>query len=122
MAQQVITRLIDDLTGGDADETVKFSLDGHEFEIDLSRDNAGELRDGLAQYMAKARKAGKGTSAPVARRGVANGQRPAGDRQRTAEIREWATRCGIAVSDRGRLSREVLRAYEDSRGQLASAG
>ena len=43
MAKQIIHKLVDDLDGGDADETVKFALDGVQYEIDLSKANAGEI-------------------------------------------------------------------------------
>jgi hypothetical protein len=45
MARKVETTLVDDMTGDAADETVSFSLDGVEFEIDLSAHNAGILCD-----------------------------------------------------------------------------
>ena len=35
MAKQIIHKLVDDIDGGDADETVKFALDGIQYEIDL---------------------------------------------------------------------------------------
>ena len=40
MAQKVQVLLVDDLDGGEATETVAFSLDGTTYEIDLSSDNA----------------------------------------------------------------------------------
>ncbi len=48
MAQIREVRLIDDLDGESADETVEFGIDGKNYEIDLSKDNAGKLRDALA--------------------------------------------------------------------------
>jgi hypothetical protein len=39
--------LVDDLTGDPADTTVKFALDRTEYEIDLSDENAAEMRDEL---------------------------------------------------------------------------
>jgi hypothetical protein len=45
MVRKVETTLVDDMTGDAADETVSFSLDGIEYEIDLSENNAGVLRD-----------------------------------------------------------------------------
>ena len=42
--------MIDDLTGDPADTTVKFALDKTEYEIDLSNDNAAEMREELARY------------------------------------------------------------------------
>jgi len=41
MAQKVTVELEDDLDGSPADETVRFGLDGTEYEIDLSEKNAG---------------------------------------------------------------------------------
>ena len=52
VAKQIIHKLVDDLDGGDADETVKFALDGIQFEIDLSEKNADKLRDLFARYVA----------------------------------------------------------------------
>ena len=49
MAQKVLVSLVDDLDGSEADETVEFGLDGINYQIDLSTENAEELRDALAQ-------------------------------------------------------------------------
>ena len=48
MAQIREIRLVDDLDGETADETVEFGIDGKSYEIDLSKENAGRLRDALA--------------------------------------------------------------------------
>ena len=45
MAQKVEVLLVDDIDGGEADETVSFSIDGTSYEIDLSKKNAAKLRD-----------------------------------------------------------------------------
>ncbi|MCU1383896.1 MAG: Lsr2-like protein, partial [Acidobacteria bacterium] len=45
MAQKHIVQLIDDLDGGEAAETVTFSIDGTAYQIDLSTRNASKLRD-----------------------------------------------------------------------------
>lgn len=58
MAQKVTTFLIDDIDGEPADETVTFGLDSSEFEIDLTKDHALELRDGLATYVKHGRRVG----------------------------------------------------------------
>ena len=57
MAQRVQTLLIDDLDGGDAEGTVRFGLDGAEYEIDLNATHAGALRKALAPYVKAARRA-----------------------------------------------------------------
>ena len=52
MAKKVTITLVDDIDGtSSADETVSFSLGGVSYEIDLSSDNAGKLRDALAIYV-----------------------------------------------------------------------
>ena len=71
MAQKHIVQLIDDLDGVEAQETVSFSLDGTRYEIDLSADNAAELRDSLAVYIANARRASALRRRPQQRRAAA---------------------------------------------------
>ena len=51
MAQKIQTLFIDDLDGSTAEGTVRFGLDGTEYEIDLSADHAQALRDALARYV-----------------------------------------------------------------------
>jgi Lsr2 len=110
VAQHVETRLVDDLDGSDADETVTFALAGRQYEIDLSGENAARLRESLAAFVAAARRAGgarQSSSAPVRpERSVAS------DREHTAAVREWARQNGHEVSDRGRIPNAVLEAYE----------
>lgn len=105
MAKRVHVVLEDDLTGGTADETVSFALDGAAYEIDLTSDNAGALRDALATYVAHGRKAGGGV------RGRARGGAARPDREQLQAVREWARRNGHQVSDRGRISQTVQDAF-----------
>ena len=51
MAKETLTRLVDDLDGSPAQETVKFGLDGLLYDIDLSSKNAKKLRTELAAYV-----------------------------------------------------------------------
>jgi len=102
-------RLVDDLDGEVADETVEFGVDGKNFEIDLSTANAKRLRDALAEFVTSARRAGgrrRGGGAPAAAV-----RRPSIDREQNQAIREWARKRGMKVSDRGRIPAEVLEAY-----------
>ena len=108
MAQQVITRLIDDIDGNDAEETVRFSLDGVPYEIDLSSANAKKVRASLAPYVEHARKANQST----ARR--RNGSRSASNREHSADIRAWAKGRGINVNERGRIPATVVAEYESA--------
>src|SRR6185437_7792447 len=59
VAQKVTVALEDDLTGGPADETVRFAVDGTDYEIDLSAKNAAAFGTLLAPYIEHARKAGR---------------------------------------------------------------
>lgn len=106
MAQKVEVLLVDDIDGGEADETVSFSIDGTAYEIDLSKKNAAKLRNGLEPFVSGARKARK----PTGRGGRAT--RTAGSRERSAEIREWAKSRGIKVNERGRIPANVIEQYE----------
>ena len=109
MAQIREIRLVDDLDGDVADETVEFGVDGKNYEIDLSTANAKKLRDALAEFVASARRSGgrrRGGGAPVAA-----ARRPSIDREQNQAIREWARKRGMKVSDRGRIPAEVLEAY-----------
>ena len=58
MAQITEVRLLDDLDGGEAAESVAFSLDGKSYEIDLSEKHAAALRDAFAPFVSSARRAG----------------------------------------------------------------
>jgi len=53
--QRVDVQLEDDLTGGPADETMRFSIDGRAYEIDLSTRNAERFRRLLAPFVEHAR-------------------------------------------------------------------
>ena len=55
MSRRTIVQLEDDLSGGAADESVTFALDGRSFEIDLNEKNAEALREALAPYIAAGR-------------------------------------------------------------------
>ena len=62
MAQKVQTLYVDDLDGSEADGTIRFGLDGTEYEIDLNANHAQELRDVLARYLAAGRRVRASTS------------------------------------------------------------
>ncbi|HKS69161.1 MAG TPA: Lsr2 family protein, partial [Ktedonobacterales bacterium] len=87
MARKVEVRLLDDIDGGPADETLSFGLDGVNYEIDLSAKNAGTLRTALEKYVGASRKVGRGQVVPS--RGRRSGGEPArGDRAQNKAIRE----------------------------------
>ena len=103
VAQRVIVTLEDDLGGGPADETVRFSFGGAEYEIDLSKKNAKAFRKQLAPFIEHARKAGRGQPRRQSRASAS--------RERSGDIRAWAKEHGVAVSERGRIPASVLEQY-----------
>lgn len=104
MAQKHIVRLVDDLTGEDAAETVGFAIDGARYEIDLSAENAARLRETLAVYIANARRASR--SQTNARQGSR------AQRAHSAAVRRWAHENGYEIGDKGRIPTHVVEAYD----------
>lgn len=107
MATRTVIELIDDLDGSEATETVRFALDGNNYEIDLGDRNADELRGELKRFVGAARKT-SAAKAPVVRRLAA-----AVD---TKAVRAWAQAHGVAVNPRGRVRENVVQQYLAARG------
>ena len=112
MAQKIQTLFIDDLDGSEAEGTVRFGLDGTEYEIDLNAEHAQALRDALARYVRAARRAGGG-----ARRPARAGRRAPGGGVDSTEVREWAKAQGIEVKDRGRVPAELVARFKAATGK-----
>lgn len=108
MARKVHVQLIDDISGEDAQESVRFALDGVEYEIDLAEENAAGLRKALGPYIAHGRRV-RGSSAGQRSRATTS------SREQTQRIREWAEANGYNPSARGRISQDIVKAYEESR-------
>ncbi len=108
MARKTTTVLVDDLTGENADTTVRFALDSREYELDLTEKNAAELRDAFARYVTAARKVSGGR--PGGRRS-ARASKPTFSEVDPAAVRAWAAGQGIEVSSRGRISAKVIEQY-----------
>ena len=70
MAQKIQTLFIDDLDGSEAEGTVRFGLDGAEYEIDLNAEHAQALR---MRWRATCRRRGGPGRHPAARPGRAQG-------------------------------------------------
>ncbi|MFL6181135.1 MAG: Lsr2 family protein [Actinomycetes bacterium] len=103
MAQKIHVVLIDDIDGRDADETVRFSLDGSSYEIDLSASNAARLRNAMAEFVGHARKVSP-RGGRRARSGSTQGK--------SAEIRAWAREQGLQVNERGRIPGDLTAKFE----------
>ncbi|GAA4050340.1 Lsr2 family protein [Nonomuraea sp. NPDC050663] len=109
MAKQIQEILIDDLDGGEANETVSFAIDGASYEIDLSDGNAKKLRDALTPFVQGARKSG---ATAVRRRGGGRASSRQMSRDQSARIRAWAKERGLPVSERGRIAGNIVEQYE----------
>jgi hypothetical protein len=110
MAEQIVISLVDDLDGSEAEETVDFALDGVTYQIDLSEENAGELREALAVYVEHGRRSG-GRRRAVGRSSSTGGRTASADRELNQEIRVWARNNGFEISERGRIPTEVIDAF-----------
>ncbi|HEX6451207.1 MAG TPA: Lsr2 family protein [Trebonia sp.] len=115
MAQKVQTLFIDDIDGGEAEGTVRFALDGTDYEIDLNAKHTEELRSALGKYVTHARKVG--TGARRGGRGAGKGGRGAGSALNTTEIRNWAREQGYDIKDRGRVPADVVAKYQAATGK-----
>lgn len=110
MAQKVQTIFIDDIDGGEADGTVRFGLDGTEYEIDLSAEHSDELRKALSTFIEHGRKV---TSTPR-RAGRGPARRNVNGSGDTAKVREWAKQQGLEIKDRGRVPTDIVDRYHAS--------
>jgi hypothetical protein len=104
----VVVEKTDDTNGKPADETVRFGLDGREFEIDLTAKNAGALRKAFDVYVKHGRRVAgrrpRSSSGPAS----ISSRSSSGD---TKAVRQWAADNGYQVSGRGRIPREIVEAY-----------
>ena len=111
MAQKIQTLFIDDIDGTEAEGTVRFGLDGAEYEIDLNAKHADALRKALAKYIDAARR-----STGTARRPARTGRRASASGVNTTEVREWAKAQGIEVKDRGRVPADLVVRFRAATG------
>jgi hypothetical protein len=106
VARKTITRLVDDLDGTEIKEgtgqTVRFGLDGRDYEIDLSDKNAEKLRSALSRYVDAARRVGG--------RARRNGSRSLSGKSAVSPqaVRAWAKANKVELSARGRIPQSVV--------------
>ena len=116
MARQIYTQLIDDLDDKEipegTGENIKFSVNGAEYEIDLSDKNAKEFHRKLDYYIGYSTKIGgrRGRKAPAS--GDVAAKSTKRDAAQTRAIREWAVAQGYEVSARGRISAAIEQAFD----------
>lgn len=104
MAKKRILLMLDDVDPSEtADETVSFGLDGVEYEADLSKGNAAELRKTLRMWIACSRRVS-----------TRRDRSQYFDASTSTAIRSWARENGYDVGSRGRVAKHILEAYSGS--------
>lgn len=103
MARHIIEQITDDIDGSSNADTYSFAWQGTEYTIDLSNKNFKALDKALKPYLDAA------TKVSGRRKNTANSKTP---RKNLADIRAWAKSQNLEVADRGRMSSEIVRAYD----------
>jgi hypothetical protein len=107
MAKKITIELVDDISGASGATTTRFHLDGIDYEIDLADDR--ELRDRMAPWIAKSRKAsGAGSDPKDPTTPHSNDSR----RHDIHLIRVWARATDQHIPRRGRLPAALIAAYD----------
>lgn len=86
--------------------TRSFSLDGRDYEIDLCVKHSQKFDEAVKRFADHGRR--------VSSRVTRAKRRTTAHRRRSAEIRAWAKRSGMEVSDRGRIPAQVITKYEEN--------
>jgi Lsr2 len=114
VAQKVVVEMVDDLDGTASDDitTVTFAIDGVSYEIDLTEDNATNLREIFSDFI----RTGRRTGGRLKRSNHPTNHHPTttADREQTKHIREWARQNNFDLADRGRIPINVIQAYEEA--------
>jgi hypothetical protein len=98
MAKRTVVLLEDDIDGSEAKETLSFTRDGTEYEI--------ELRQTLERFTTVARKISGQSSRQAARKSSSPGARGA------KAVWLWAIENGLKVNTRGRIQSDIVENYE----------
>jgi hypothetical protein len=104
MAKTVSVVVTDDLDGSPDAETVAFGFYGRGYEIDLGKKNRAKFEKSLQPFINAGRR--------TALRRTARPARGARTRTDNAAVRAWAASQGLKVSERGRISADVVSQYE----------
>ncbi len=126
MARVTRVQVTDDIDGtpyseGEG-ETIRYAVEGVQYEIDLSASNASEFREALDPYIQVSRRVG-GSSG-----GRSRGRRPASANAQAAatgkgsskreynpkQVRQWAQEHGVDVPARGRIPQKVIDQYKQA--------
>lgn len=106
--------LVDDLDGTEGAETISYTINGQDYEIDLSEDNAEKFHDALEPYIQKSREVRRQPESARRNRGDSRRRSGGSGRDDIPQIRAWAEANGHEVSARGRIKKEVIDAYDEA--------
>ena len=109
MAQQIVSTLIDDITGKEIPagqgESIQFTYEGMVYQIDLATKNATKFHSALQPYVSHAQKLGRAGNVTALRRTAKNTDID------TQAVRSWAESNGYKISPRGRIKTEIVDAF-----------
>ncbi len=110
MVRKVSEVFTDDLDGAKATQTISFSVNGGEYERDLSDSNADKFFSRIDRYISHGRRVGgRARRASMSAKG-----RGSASALEAKFVREWAVAQGIEVSARGRIPEHVMDKYRAS--------
>jgi hypothetical protein len=116
VARQVV--VTGDLDGSPDAQTITYSVEGKEYEIDLAEKNAQKLRDTLSPFVKKSRPLERQAVIPSSARSGTRRKSSAGGgssgRSDIGDIRPWAQAQGMKVAGRGRIKKEIIDAYDEA--------
>lgn len=102
MARREITQYYDDLDQSPLTESelkiVEFSYDGTDYILDLSEDNFRRFEDALNPFVKAAREVKRESTVKVD----------------ASDVRAWAKKQGMNVSNRGKIPFEIQDAYRQA--------
>lgn len=102
MARREITQFFDDIDNSPLNEeeviVIRFSVDGKDYLLDVSQENADKFHAALEPFVKAARH-------PVKKETR---------RYKPADVRAWAAQHGYEVAERGKIPNDVILAYRDA--------
>jgi Lsr2 len=105
MSKSVSAIITDDFDGSENAETVWFGFDGVTYEADLGKKNRARPGKALAPFIEAGRRVPRGGR----RRSFS---RPGGTSVDRAAVRAWTREADLKVSERERISSDIIRQYE----------
>ena len=116
MARREITQYFDDIDNSplkdDEVNTIRFSVDGNHYVLDLSEKNAADFRSAVEPWISAARPA-----PATGPQRTTNRQTSSASATRSRAIREWARAEGLEVSERGKIPARIVDAYNEAQGK-----